>query len=547
MKKLILSFNFLLCFFNFSFSQNPLVKQWDKSFGGTNKDQLYSFQQTNDGGYIIGGASNSGVSGDKSQPVWGSWDFWIIKTDSLGNKQWDKDFGGTGFDGLAFLQQTSDGGYIFGGTSSSGISGDKTQANVGFDDYWILKTDSLGNKQWDKTFGGLKGEILYVLQQTNDGGYILGGSSFSGIGGDKSQANWDTSGLTFDYWIVKTDSSGNKQWDKTFGGTALDELTWLQQTTDGGYILAGASNSGISGDKTQDTIGKFDYWIVKTDSLGNKQWDKDFGGTDSEGHSCIQQTSDGSYFLGGQSSSGVGGDKTAPLWGNTVNIDFWILKIDSTGNKLWDKDYGGIFDEEFYTINKSTDVGFLVAGTSYSPISGDKTEPNLGVEQTWVLKADSSGNKEWDKTLQTASAQDDEQGLAFQSSDGCYIMGNFTDGGIGGDKTQSCWGNYDYWFIKFCDTTQTTSIHSMAEFKPMISVYPNPFLSEISITLQKPNFQKVTFQITDVLGQTIFNTEENNLSANYSKEIDLGFLSKGIYFLVAETDGERLARKIIKE
>ncbi|MEO8086226.1 MAG: hypothetical protein ABI763_05380 [Bacteroidota bacterium] len=219
-----------------SFSQNPLVKMWDKRFGGMNDDYFISFQQTSDRGYILAGFSWSGINGDKTQLSYGSADYWVVKIDSLGNKQWDKDFGGTGADQLFSIQQTKDGGFILAGSSTSGISGNKTQDTVGLNDFWIVKLDSIGNQQWDKNFGGTNEDWLHIVQQTTDGGYILGGYSFSGINGDKTQANWDTTGSTYDYWIVKTDSLGNKQWDKDFGGLGDDGLHSLQQTIDGSCV-----------------------------------------------------------------------------------------------------------------------------------------------------------------------------------------------------------------------------------------------------------------------------------------------------------------------
>jgi len=438
--------NFLLFSPRKSFGQNPLVKQWDYRFGGITKEWLQSLQQTTDGGYVLGGYSNSGMGGDKTQPSWGGHDYWIVKTDSLGVKQWDKRFGGTSKDELYSLQQTTDGGYILGGYSFSGIGGDKTESLWGGFDYWVVKTDSLGVKQWDKRFGGTDYDDLRSLQQTNDGGYILGGISYSGIGGDKTQPSWGS----LDYWIVKIDSLGVQQWDKHFGGTDDDELFSLQQTTDGGYILGGTSSSGISGDKTQLSWGGFDYWIVKIDSLGIGQWDKRFGGTGDDWLSSLSQTTDEGYILGGYSNSGISGDKSQLSWGGS---DYWILKIDSLGVKQWDQRFGGTGDEDaFGNITQTTDGGYLIPGSSYSPISGDKTENNLGTEQTWVIKTDSIGNKQWDKTLRTNSNYDDETGLAIQTKDGCFVMTNYTSAGIGGDKTQASQGSNDYWIIKFCDT-----------------------------------------------------------------------------------------------
>ncbi|MEO5674431.1 MAG: hypothetical protein ABIQ74_07265, partial [Chitinophagales bacterium] len=166
-----------------SYGQNPLVKQWDARFGGSDYDWLLSLQQTADGGYILGGYSDSGISGDKTQASQGGYDYWIVKTDAGGVKQWDARFGGSNDDYLFSLQQTADGGYILGGYSWSGISGDKTQASQGANDYWIVKTDAGGVKQWDARFGGSSDEYFNALQQTADGGYILGGFSLSGISG----------------------------------------------------------------------------------------------------------------------------------------------------------------------------------------------------------------------------------------------------------------------------------------------------------------------------------------------------------------------------
>ena len=431
------------------------MKQWDKRFGGNGGDQLTSFKQTTDGGYILGGYSNSGINGDKTQLLWDTCftciyrsDYWIVKIDSLGIKQWDKRFGGKKFEELSSLQQTTDGGYILGGLSQSGISGDKTQSVLGYFDYWIVKTDSLGIKQWDKRFGGTSGDRLTSLEQTTDGGYILGGFTSSTIGGDKTQPSWGYN----DFWIVKVDSLGIKQWDKRFGGLDDDYLYSLQQTKDGGYILGGYSESGIGGDKTQSNwSGLYDYWIVKIDSLGIKQWDKRFGGTFQDLLHAVYQTTDGGYLLEGTTDSGISGDRTQPLWGGS---DYWIVKIDSLGIKQWDKRFGGFdYDEGVGNIFQTNDFGYLISGTSYSNLSGDKTENNLGIEQTWIVKIDSLGNKQWDETLHTNNIIDDEVGLAIQTKDGCYAFANYTDAGIGGDKTQTSRVGFDYWIIKFCDTT----------------------------------------------------------------------------------------------
>jgi PKD repeat protein len=435
------------------YAQNPLVKQWDYRFGGTAYEQLFSFKQTKDGGYILGGGSDSDSSGDKTQGVWGTnneKDYWIIKIDSLGIKQWDKNLGGLETDWFEKVQQTSDGGYILGGTSTSNIGGDKSDSLWGgySYDFWIVKVDSLGNKEWDKNYGGFSMENFASLQQTTDGGYILGGSSMSIAGGDKSQGLQGYG----DYWIIKIDSLGNKQWDKDFGGTQYDNLYSVVQTADGGYLLGGYSASNSSGDKTQNVWGYADYWIVKIDSLGNKMWDKDFGGTGDDWLSSILPTTDGGYLLGGKTTSGISGNKSSSTWGGW---DYWIVKIDSSGNKLWDKDFGSTHSDYLFSVENTNDGGYLIAGTTDEHfMSGDKSENSLGLVQTWAVKTDSLGNKQWDKTIFTANQGG--HGAALQSNDGCYVFADWEQSGVGGYKTQPNWaGNSDYWIVKFCDSTQT--------------------------------------------------------------------------------------------
>ncbi|MEO5570330.1 MAG: T9SS type A sorting domain-containing protein [Bacteroidia bacterium] len=521
------------------YSQNPLVKQWDKRFGGTNEDNLTSLQQTSDGGYILSGFSLSGIGGNKTQALRGSFDYWIVKIDSIGNMEWDKDFGGIGIDYLHSLQQTGDEGYILAGYSTSDSSGDKTQPNwdtIQYTyDYWIVKLDSIGNKEWDKDFGGTAGDQLFSIQQTTDGGYILGGFSYSGISGDKTQAKWGG----YDYWIIKIDSLGNKQWDKDFGGWGDDFLINVKQTSDGGYILGGDSNSDSSGNKTQNnwdiTHQSSDFWIVKIDSLGNKQWDRVFGGTNDDLVNSLEVTADGGYILGGFSASDSSGNKTQATWGD---YDYWIIKIDSLGNKQWDKDFGGSGAEELYNIFIVDDGGYLLSGDSYSPISGDKTENNLGQEQSWIVKTDSIGNKLWDKTLFTLGH--DEIGLAIQTNDGCYAMANMTYAGIGGYKTQSSWASTDYWIIKFCDTTLTTSITNFQFSIFILQLFPNPATSTIQLTFNTKEKTKVQIEIINVMGERVFKSQIVNPKSQIN--LDVSFLAKGIY-VVRAGDGVRWEHK----
>lgn len=379
------------------------------------------------------------------------------------------------------MDQTSDGGYVLGGVSTSPISGDKTQANWGGEDYWVVKIDSAGNKIWDKRFGGTGYDFLYALKQCRDGGYLLGGISSSDSSGDKTQANWSSN--HYNFWIVKIDSAGNKLWDKRFGGT-LGEYFWvIEQTLDNGFILGGSTASGISGDKTQPNRGNLDYWIVKIDSVGNKQWDRDFGGTDEDVLRSLCLTKDG---------------------------------------------------------------GYLVGGVTKSPNSGDKTENNLGIQQPWIIKLDSLGNKQCDKTIFLLGVSFISN--AIETKDGCYMVGSSSGQGIGGYRTQPSWGFDDYWIMKFCMDTFTAidDRHETIDNR-QIQVYPNPFTTDLSIALKGENMHEATFTITNALGQVIYKREENNLSSNYTKMLDLSYLPNGVYFIEVTINGETSAKRVVKQ
>ncbi len=557
MKKLIgLLFSILVL--NFSNAQNSLVKKWDYRYGGTMIDELTSIVKTSDGGYILGGSSNSNISGDKSQNNWEPFfmgnDYWIVKIDSSGQIQWDKDFGGSGGDNLVACIETKDGGFILGGTSSSDAGGNKSEDNLSlapWTDYWIIKINANGEQQWDKTIGGIFSDNLSKIQQTIDGGFILGGSSESSISGDKTEDTWGNTGL-YDYWIVKIDSLGVKEWDKTIGGTGSDYFNSLQQTIDGGYILGGYSDSGISGNKSQDTwggTGKSDYWIVKIDAEGNKQWDMDYGGVGIDLLQSLVQTRDGGYVLAGSSNSNISGNKSEKTWGNGEGYDFWIIKINSAGEIEWDRDFGGTKDEEFGNISELSDGGYIIAGTSYSPISGNKTEDNLGEEQTWVIKLNSQGHLQWDKTLRTTGH--DESGFAIQSSSNCYLMGNGTGGSIGGDKSQPCWDTTtmnsiksDFWVTEFCESP-TTIVNELDSNNYHIEIGPNPFNNAFSVSFSNDNWQEGTLTMSNSLGELVYHTKLEKTDAQ-TKSIEVSFLPNGIYFLYMNFNNYKTVKKIIK-
>ncbi|MGV3502371.1 MAG: IPT/TIG domain-containing protein [Adhaeribacter sp.] len=372
---------------------------WDQVYGGDDNDALTCLQPTRDGGYLLGGTSFSGISGNKTtgnrgqcDPSFCSSDYWLVKIDSAGTKVWDKTIGGNQTDILTSLQATADGGFILGGYSNSGAGADKSQDSRGSYDYWVVKIDSAGNKLWDKTFGGEEAEGFTALHQTTDGGYVLGGYSSS----SKSEDKTENSRGDYDYWVLKLDAAGNKLWDKVYGGSGEDKLAALIPTSDGGFLLGGFADSDSSADKSEDGRGSFDYWLVKTDAQGNKTWDKTIGGDKTDILTALLQSPDGNYLAGGYSPSGITGEKSEDSKGMT---DFWVLKLDPQGRILWNKSLGGTGAEVLTSLQASTDGGYLLGGYSDSNISGNKSQAGQGLADMWVLKLDATGYLAWDRTF----------------------------------------------------------------------------------------------------------------------------------------------------
>ncbi len=448
MKTKILLFCLLLVQFAIfqTYTQAP-TKAWDKTIGGSSNEQAYSIIQTSDGGFAVAGHSQSTISGDKSEANRGLSDYWIVKLNNTGQKVWDKTFGGSNNDYCVSIISTSDGGFVVAGSSFSTISGDKSEANKAQVDYWVLKLDNTGQKIWDKTFGGgLNGNWGNSIIATNDGGFIVSGYSNCDNTFDKSEPSKGGN----DFWILKLNSTGQKVWDKTIGGSSADTPASIIATSDGGFVVAGTSSSNISGDKSEISRGLEDYWMVKINSTGQKVWDKTIGGDGIDIALSITGTSDGGFVIAGRSNSLLGGDKSETRQGSD---DYWIVKLNSTGQKVWDKTIGGSLAEQANSIITTSDGGFVVTGTSSSNISGDKSELNKGGQDYWIVKLNSTGQKVWDKTI-GGSGNDVPQSI-ISSSDGGFIVAGYSGSNISGDKSEASKGQDDYWAVKLKEPCPT--------------------------------------------------------------------------------------------
>ena len=362
---------------------------WISNYGGTGDDSARSIIRTNDGGFAILGMTSS-IDGDldfKSLPVN---DYWLVKLSANGELQWQKTYGGSGDDQGQQVIQTSDGGFAITGYAQSD-DGDGTN-NEGFHDNWILRLDASGTILWEKSFGFAGHDHSYDLVETEDGGFFFSG--FLDITSSNGEGGTDKSSLTAhgvgEFWGTKVDANGNLQWRKFFGGTNNDRSFGVVNAHDGGYVLAGASESDdfdISNPK-----GSYDFWAVKVNKNGEFEWESSFGGTGIDQAQDILATSDGGYVITGNTFS-----TDTQVTKNNGQSDVWLIKIDDSGQLLWQKSFGGSAFDAAHSVRPTLDGGLLVCGNSKS-FDGDVSQ-NFGENDIWVFKTDASGNLQWEKSF----------------------------------------------------------------------------------------------------------------------------------------------------
>ena len=452
-----------------------VTKVFDKTIGGNNYEEARFILPT-DGGFLLGGNSSSGISGDKSVTNLGESDIWIVKVDANGNKLWDRAYGGSGFDYLNTIVATPDGGFLLGGGSDSNKGNDKSEDGRGYGDFWVLKIDKDGNKRWDKTFGGdFPEEIAGIAVLPENKGYLLAGTSSSSPSPDRT-APLKGEG---DYWVIQIDPDGNKRWDKSYGGPTYQGLTGIVPTSDGKFVLVGLSWSNAGGDKSENVRGSgydySDYWLVKIDEEGTKIWDKTIGGDNEDTPASGVATADGGVVVAGISFSNQGFEKSENSFGSS---DYWVVSLDANGNKRWDKTLGGADQENCLNIIKTADGGFLASGMSQSNRNAIKSENSRGDWDYWVVKVGSDGAWIWDKTL--GGSDEDILFGACQSTSGDFYLLGRSYSEASGDKTENSKGLSDLWLVALKEsacTTPTLTSTSNASTSPLVQNTPGVMLT----------------------------------------------------------------------
>ncbi len=420
----------------------------------------------------------------------------MVKLSSSGSIQWQQSFGGSSDDYGGFICQTTDSGYILAGNNFSN-DGD-VSGNHGQNDYWIAKLSATGSIQWQKCLGGSLGDAVSSIQQTSDGGYIVAGTTESN--------NGDVSGNhgNEDYWVVKLSVTGSIVWQKCYGGSHNDNANSIRQTVDGGYIVIGGTNSN-NGDVSGFHGGLFDYWIVKLSASGSIEWQKCYGGGDDDEAYFVNQTSDGGYVVVGASKS-INGN----IIGNHGLNDCWIIKLSVSGSLEWQRPLGSSGGDGGSYVQETTDGGYMVGGYSSSN-DGDVSGVH-GYSDMWIAKLSSSGSIQWQKCLGSTGGESIRS--IYSTSDDGYILAGYTNGNDG--DVSGYHGGQDIWVVKLGAKTAVEDVGNMHA----ISISPNPVADIISIQ----GVEKPAIRLYSISGQLI-------KEARHTNTISISGCPPGMYFI----------------
>jgi Secretion system C-terminal sorting domain len=505
---------FFSCFFNSLYAQNPTLV-WAKTYGGSKIDLPNAIAVTKDNKYLVAGWT---TSNDLDVGMLrGLSDAWLLKLDENGNILWKKTYGGSDNDGINAISQTLDNGFILVGSTNSS-NGDVVE-NKGGSDCWIIKIDSLGSIQWQKTIGGSKDESLWSVFQTQNGDYIMGGYSTSN---DKDFPQ--NAGLE-DMWILKLNNQGTLIWKKRIGGSKYDLLSQITNIDDKTFAIAARTDS-----QDGDMVGALGDFSVKMDSSGNIVWKKSFGyyneGSGLKELYGVTTSKNNMVHVGMKIvERGTPPPKLSYSW------DFLITKSDTAGNRLWSKHFGGTESERAKSIQALSNGDLLISGSAQSD-DLDVTGHNGGID-FWVIRIDSLGNL---KNANCYGGSQEDQGYAsvLDKQGNLIVVGYSTSSN--GTFPQNR-GSYDFALIKLkYGLTGTVKTENDVD----ITVYPNPVEEELRI--ETPLSILPVFRLYDVAGKLIY---QSKISENI-KTIDMHNLPQGFYMLTYQLGNKYHTKKIFK-
>ncbi len=441
-KSNIFSAWFLACFFfSLGRTQAQFPMAWDAGIFGNKFDELVAAREFYDGGFVMGGVTYSDVGGDIHDTPRGKGDFFVVRTNDLGQPIWTHLYGSTETDRMTALDITADHGLVCVGRSLSDQGFEKSTPGFGKNDFWMIRLNDKGDLLWDKSFGGSGDDYPYSVAVHPSGDIYILGFSDSDPSGNKTAPHYGSN----DYWLIKLDAAGNKIWDKSFGGTGDERLYYgaLDIDADGNILLGGSSASDAGSMKASGNFGGMDFWVIKVDQDGQILWEQTFGGVEEDQVQDIIATQDGGYLVAGGTRSTAGGNKTSGFYGV---IDYWLVKLDHDGNMLWEKTFGGSGLEVITGLAENSVGNILIGGLSDSPMDGTKTKASLGEYDYWLIFLDKDGQEIWQEVY--GGSDKDAMTVLFKTSDGGYFVGGDSASGRGGKKTTDNYGFNDYWFFK---------------------------------------------------------------------------------------------------
>ena len=508
------------------FAQNTL---WKHKIGGEYADYLFDAIPTLDYGFLMVGGTLSDKSGDVKSNA-GDFDCFISKLNEDGDTEWTKVLGGKQTDVAKVITDTYDGGYIIGAISNSGISGNKTSPNIGANDIWLIKMDFNGNITWQKTLGGLANEFISDIVKTQDGGFlIVAGSNSDDMGNEAMNythpdlilKTGENNGNT-DYWLVKLDSNGDLQWQKTFGSRYKDVLIKAIELPDRSIIIAGNSNSLKNNIKNTDNIGLTDWWVLRISEQGNIIWQKLFG-TEGDDHlTSLTKTKDNNLLLGGY----FGENK-----GKNHSSDFALIKIDFSGNMIWQNTYDKGANDFLTDILQNPDGSLILSGyTEAKPnLVNKKIALKKGIEDFLILKTDDKGNELWSVAKGTSKKEVLRRSIVTR--DGGYVL-------MGSSMPHKPHGknNADFLILKLRDKDKP--LHE----KLPLETIPNPAVTHTSVVIGK-NYEKGILKVVDISGKTVI---QKDLKGSRLIPLDMRHLPVGVYIINVEVDDLKNSLKVIK-
>ncbi|ROH97949.1 T9SS type A sorting domain-containing protein [Chryseobacterium daecheongense] len=504
---------FFLCTTAVLYSQNVL---WQKDIKSTTQDFLSQVTTTIDGQYLISGSSIQASKQAESKQNNG-YDFHLVKLNQQGEEVWEKYFSGQNHDFLSAAVNTQEGGFLLAGTSYSGKTVDKKEESKGGSDLWLIKINEFGEEQWQKTLGTASDEEARAVIQTTDLGYFVAGNVQNSAQGFGSK----------DIWIIRLDKTGKQTSELILGGKGLDEVEKMIPTKDGGVLLGIYSRSTIGGSKKTENYGEGDYWIIKLSKDGKVEWEKNYGGKADDHIRTLALTSIG-YVIGGESRSERSGNKTTGIEEGT---DLWLISLNERGEELWQKSYNFknrdvlMGASVIHTSDDNGTKGILLGG--YTQAEGRIENDD---ETFWMLYLDQEGKEQWRKHVKGESRKKEERLSDIKlNRDGSIILAGTSAEELGKENWK---------IVKLGDG----QIDQLIE-KQDIRVYPNP-VSDYTYVEIGYEFKEADILLYDMSGKTLQQTKTKNKVT----KINTQPLIQGAYLITIKTDTNKNASaKIIKK